>query len=340
MRIRQLVLVVFGLVAGLTLAQHSLAQGISEEPPLDPQSEAFVAALAESDSPGFHELPPAEARRAFANLAPLFGAGPEDVLVEDKKISESIPIRIYKPAGERSDQLPAIIYFHGGGWVLGNIETHDALCRRLCSQARAAVISVDYRLAPEHPYPAPLNDCFTATTYIHQHAQQMGLDSDRIVVAGDSAGGNLAAAVALKARDESGPPLLAQVLIYPALNSDGDSASYSSFANGYGLTKEGMQWFWEQYLDDRGASAYASPAKATSLEGLPATLLVTAQYDVLRDEGEAYAQRLEKAGVQVWQRRYDGVVHGFVHFAGAFDRGQQALAEIADELKRLFRNDK
>lgn len=340
MRIRLLALVVFGLFVGRGLAQNSLAQGAPDEPPLDSQSEAFVAALAESESPGFHELPPAEARQAFASLAPLFGAGPQEVIVEDRKISESIPIRIYKPEREKSGPLPAVVYFHGGGWVLGSIETHDALCRRLCSQSAAAVISVDYRLAPEHPFPAPLNDCFTATSYIYQHARQLGLDSDRIVVAGDSAGGNLAAAVALKARDESGPPLLAQVLIYPALNSDGDSASYSMFADGFGLTQAGMQWFWEQYLGDHGASAYASPSKATSLEGLPATLLVTAQYDVLRDEGETYAQRLDKAGVQIWQRRYDGVVHGFIHFAGVFDRGQQATAEIAIELQRLFRNDK
>lgn len=312
------------------------AQESQTVPPLDSQSQAFVAGLAESRGPGFHEMSPVEARRAFAGLAPLFGTGPEDVSTQDRKLDDTTTVRIYKPKSSDSNRLPVIVYFHGGGWVLGSVETHDALCRRLCSESQAAVVSVDYRLAPEHPFPAPLEDCFSATKYIHQHAAELGVDANRIAVAGDSAGGNLAAAVALKARNESGPPLLAQVLIYPVIDSDCNTASYSSFADGYGLTKESMQWFWKQYVGDRVTNVYASPSKADTLKGLPETILITAQYDVLRDEGEAFAERLKDAGVAVTHRRYDGVVHGFVHFAGAFDRGKQAITDVAAQLKRIF----
>ena len=333
MRSLQPQILVLALLA--LFSAKSPAQEKATVSPLDADSRAFVAALAESQAPGFHELPPVAAREAFASLTELFGKGPDDVTAKDSQF-DGVPVRIYKPKGNSSNKLPVILFFHGGGWVLGSIETHDALCRRLCSESQAAVVSVDYRLAPEHPFPAPLDDCFNATQHVHQHAERLGLDADRIAVAGDSAGGNLAAAVALKARNAPGPRLRAQVLIYPAVDSDCDTASYTSFADGYGLTKESMQWFWKQYVGEGTRNVYASPSKAKTLRGLPETVLITAQFDVLRDEGEAYAKKLENAGVTVSHRRYDGVVHGFVHFAGAFEKGKQATSHVAQELKRIF----
>jgi acetyl esterase len=318
--------------------QPIIGQEKSVEPPLDIQSKAFVAALAEQKGPGFHEMPPAEARKAFADLTPLFGTGPDDVSVQDQEFG-TVPVRIYKPkdaASEPSVDLPVVIYFHGGGWVLGSIETHDALCRRLCSESKAAVVSVEYRLAPEHPFPAPLDDCYDATQYISNHAHELGLDAKRLVVAGDSAGGNLAAAVAFKAKNTKGPSLRAQVLIYPAIDSDCASKTYSSYASGYGLTRDSMQWYWKQYVGDRQTGVYASPSKANSFTGMPETIIITAQYDILREEGETFAKKLKDAGVVVNHQRYDGVIHGFIHFAGAFDQGKKATTNIADQLKAMF----
>jgi acetyl esterase len=331
MRTHSLLYIVFAICTSSLIAQERLA-----EPPLDAQSQAFVNALADNKSPGFHELTPVEARQAFASLTNLFGIGPDDVMTEDRTFGDT-PVRIYRPKAKVSKAaLPAILFFHGGGWVLGSIETHDALCRRLCSETQAAVISVDYRLAPEHPFPLPLDDCFAATDFAAKHASELGLDAERIVVAGDSAGGNLAAAVALKARDLSGPKLRAQVLIYPAMDSECNTESYSNFAEGYGLTKQAMFWYWKQYLGDGPANIYASPSKAHTLTGLPETILITSQYDVLRDEGELYAKKLREAGIEVSQRRYAGVVHGFVHFAGALEQGKTATTDLAKHLRHIF----
>jgi acetyl esterase len=232
--------------------------------------------------------------------------------------------------------LPAVVFFHGGGWVLGDLDTHDALCRRLAKQANCAVVSVNYRRAPEHRFPAALDDCYDATSFVAKNSSELGIDAKRLVVAGDSAGGNLAAGVAVRSRDEHGPAILAQVLIYPSLDAGCDSPSYAAYASGYGLTKADMQWFWRQYLEDEVGNALAVPSKLEDLRGLPPTFILTAEYVVLRDEAETFARQIRAAGGKVRLRRIGGTIHGFVHFAGKFDAGLQATSEIAQELASFF----
>jgi acetyl esterase len=322
-----------------TSAAYSNQSGAKAQPPLDSQCAAFLKGIADQGLPGWEAMSPVESRKVFSSLDQLFGTGPSEVLVEDKVMEAGFPLRIYRQSTTNAPKmLPVVMYFHGGGWVLGDIQTHDALCRRLCYFAKCAVVSVGYRLAPEHPFPIPFDDCYSATKYIESHAKELGMDSSRLVVAGDSAGGTLAAAVALRSRNSMGPRIQAQVLIYPALNPECDSSSYRDFGEGFGLSKASMQWFWKQYLGGgREVNSYAAPSTASSLAGLPRTILVTAQYDILRAESEEFAAKLRAAGVTVDHQHYDGMIHGFVHFAGAFDKGQQATLEIANSLRELFR---
>jgi acetyl esterase len=304
-------------------------------PPVDPQCQAFLDVIKVAGGPSWEEMGVAQSRLTFDALDAVFGTGPADVQATDLKIDGRIPIRVYRRDAE-VETSPVLVFFHGGGWVLGNLNTHDALCRRLCSQAQCVVVSVDYRLAPEHVFPAALDDCYAAVGYVASQGNELRIDPTRLIVAGDSAGGNLAAAVAIKARNESDTKILAQVLIYPVLDRGCDSASYQSLAEGYGLTRDDMKWFWRQYAGDAESGVYLSPSQADSLRGLPPTVVITAQYDVLRDEGEAFAQQLSAAGVNVDHRRYDGAIHGFVHFAGAMDIGMRATKEIAQDIRRLF----
>lgn len=299
--------------------------------PLNPQAQAFLDAIAANNPPGWEELSPQEGREAFAGFVELFGEGPALTRVEDHTLSGDVRIRLY--ADDDDGPQPAVMYFHGGGWVLGNIQTHDALCRRLAKASRCAVISVDYGLAPENPFPKPLDDCYLATTEIASHAAEFNINADRLSVAGDSAGGNLAAAVSIRSRDDDGPSIKLQVLIYPVVNPDFETESYQRFATGHGLTRASMQWFWQQYIGDREAGPLAAISKADSLQGLPPAHIVTAEYDVLRDEGESLARQLVAAGVRTTSKRYDGNLHGFVHFAGMFDDGLQAAEDIGLVLK-------
>ena len=281
--------------------------------PLTTQAQAFLDALAEQDRPPWEELSPQEGREFFNGLGDIFGEGPELDYVEDKVIPGDVSIRVFRD--DADTPRPAVMYFHGGGWVLGNTETHDALCRRIAKSSGCAVISVDYAISPENRFPKALEDCFAATTHVADSAGEFGIDPDRIAVAGDSAGGNLAAALTLKIRDEGGPAVNLQVLIYPVIEPDFQSESYRQFATEHGLTRTTMQWFWDQYLGDQPAGPLAAPSRAASHTGLPAAHVITAEYDVLRDEGEAYARQLEAAGVPTTCKRYDGNLHGFVHFA-------------------------
>lgn len=309
--------------------------GTPQEPPLHPQSQGFLEAAAEQNTPRWFEMEPGDAREMFNDLELLFGKGPADVTTTDQRVGERIPIRIYR-ASQVTKPSPVVVYFHGGGWVLGNLETHDAVCRRLADFTPCVVVSVDYRLAPENRYPAAFDDCYEVTRYVAGNAGSLQIDPDRIVVAGDSAGGNLAAAVALKAHNDSGPALLAQVLIYPALDDDCNSESYARYATGYGLTRDDMQWFWNQYRGDSDGAVYFCPAEADSVAGLPPALIITAQYDVLRSEAERYAERLRQAAVPVELKRYDGMLHGFLHFAGFFDTGLEATRQLAADLRERF----
>jgi len=238
----------------------------------------------------------------------------------------AIPVRVYTPAV--SGVFPLLVFFHGSGFVLLGLDSHDDLCRRLCIGADCVVVSVDYRLAPEHKFPAAPDDCLAATRWAVDHASDWGADPARVAVAGDSAGGCLAAVTALRLRDEDGTALKAQLLFYPVTDYPSvPPASYRTYGSGYGLTEPGMRWCWEQYLAEPvdGAHPHASPLRMESAAGLPPTYVVVAQYDVLRDEGEAFARRLQAAGVSTQSRCADAMNHGFLKYAGVID---EAGAEL------------
>jgi acetyl esterase len=247
-----------------------------------------------------------------------------------------IPVRVYRPS-EESD-LPVLVYLHGGGWAICSIETHDVTCRELANGAGCVVVSVEYRLAPEHRFPAAVEDCYAALGWVAGHAASLGGDPARLAVGGDSAGGNLAAVVALLARERGGPRLCHQLLVYPITDHAFDTTSYRENAEGPLLTRETMRGFWGLYLarEEDGRNPLASPLRAPDLAGLPSAHVITAEYDPLRDEGEAYAKRLAAAGVPVVQRRYDGMIHGFFGFTAQIDRAGEAVADAARELRRGF----
>jgi acetyl esterase len=281
-------------------------------------------------------MPPPEARSLFQALRSL--GAKEPVARVESTILDGVPCRIYRPSLERP--LPALLFFHGGGWVLGSLETVDGFCRRLAKLSECVVISVDYRLSPEHKFPLPLDDCYRATAEVARLSSELGVDAGRIAVGGDSAGGNLAAAVCLRARDEAGPAIAFQLLIYPITDASFETPSYLENAEGFGLSRETMIWYWDQYLASPAdaASPLASPLRASDLSGLPPALVVTAEYDVLRDEGEAYAARLLEAGVSSVLKRYDGMIHGFLPMAETFATARLATAEVAAGLRdALFR---
>ena len=303
---------------------------------LDPQASAFLAAVAELNSPKYEDLPADEGREIFTNLSDFFGTGPEAASQQDVAVPGGSNLRLYRAAGQGPQ--PCVMYFHGGGWVLGNIETHDTLCRRISAQAGVTVISVEYRPAPDDVFPAAINDCYDATRYVSDHASTLQIDRSRIAVAGDSAGGNLAAAVSLKARDEEAPPIHSQWLIYPITDANTETNSYQKFADGYGLTKDLMAWFWDQYVpnvEERG-HPLASPLRAASLCGLPPTYLLSAGYDVLYDEGQAYAERLRDAGIPVTEQAHPTMLHGFLHTSEPFDEAVTAMSQLTSAMKGLF----
>ncbi len=245
-----------------------------------------------------------------------------------------VAVRIYTPAGAGSERLPALVWFHGGGWVFGSLDTADFTCRGIANRAGCRVISVAYRLAPEAKFPAAVDDCFAVTKWIADHAADLGVDADRIAVGGDSSGGNLAAVVSQLARDQGGPSLAFQALVYPITDHSFDTPSYRDYGDGYFLTRDAMVWLWTQYLEkvDDGTRSLASPLRAATLAGLPPAIAVTAEFDPLRDEVEAYAARLTADGVTVELVRYDGQIHGF--FGNAMiDDGISALDRVSAALR-------
>lgn len=308
--------------------------------PLDPQAAAYLQQLAATGAPPYTSLSAQEARRAHAARAVLQGPPPPVTDVEDRTIpgpGGTLLLRLYRPQG--AAPFPALVYFHGGGWVIGSIETHDNLCRQLTRAAGCIVVSVDYRLAPEHRFPAAAEDAYAATCWVAEHARELGLSPDSLAVGGDSAGGNLAAVAALMARDRGGPALAHQLLIYPVTGSDFDTASYEENATGYGLTREGMVWFWDHYLPPDGGDRrdpYAAPLYAPDLRGLPPAMVITAEFDPLRDEGQAYAERLRQAGVPVVSRCYPGMIHSFFPLGAVLDRAREAVADAGAGLRAAF----
>jgi acetyl esterase len=245
----------------------------------------------------------------------------------------TLRVRVYRPLS--TELLPVVIWFHGGGWVVGTLDSHDPVCRALANRTPCVVVAVDYRLAPEAPFPAAVEDSWAATQWVEREALKLGGDASRLVVAGDSAGGNLAAALALRARD-SGLDLALQVLVYPVTDSDLDSESYLRLATGLNLTRAKMEWYWEQYLGGAdGSHPEASPLRAPDLAGVAPALVQTAEHDPLLSEGEAYAARLAEAGVPVTLTRYEGVIHGFIRMPALVAEADFALAEIASAVAAL-----
>ncbi len=307
--------------------------------PIDPQVQAFLDDIARLGLPQLHELPPTKARALAAADPESFGPAEPVAETHDRTIpgpNGDIPIRIYVPEG--TGPFPVFVYFHGGGWVVGSVATHDATCRQMANAAGSIVVSVDYRLAPEHKFPAAVDDAYAATAWVFDNAKSLGADPRRVALGGDSAGGNLAAAVCLMARDRGSFCPVLQVLIYPILDYNLNTPSYLENAEGYVLTRATMEWFWECYLEEEedGSHPHASPLRAEDLSGLPAALVITAEYDPLRDEGEAYAARLREAGVPVTLTRYDGMIHAFFRRTAQFDKAKAAMREVADAMKRAF----
>ena len=304
--------------------------------PLDPSLKIVLDQL--TGGPKLHELAPQDARRFFDEMQ-LPMAEISVAKVEDRRIpgpSGEIPVRIYIP--DVQGPLPALVYFHGGGWVIGSLETHDPSCRELANRVGCAVVSVDYRLSPEHRYPAAAEDCYAATRWVAENAGGLGVDPARIAVGGDSAGGNLSAAVALMARDRAEPGLCYQFLVYPVTDADFTRPSYRENATGYLLEAATMEWFWSHYVPDpaRRVEPYCAPLRAESVAGLPPALVITAEYDPLRDEGEAYARRMQEAGVVTTCTRYDGMIHGFFAMGMIAEAARNAMEEASEALRRAF----
>jgi acetyl esterase len=304
-----------------------------------PQTRQMMELL-EANYPRGEVLGAAEARRRLAeSVKPLVGTGEPVAKVEDMTIpgpAGDLPVRVYWPSAE--PDLPVVAFFHGGGFTIGNCDTHDGTSRAIANRSGAIVMSVEYRLAPEHTFPAPLDDCYAAAAWLAANAASLGGDGSRLAVAGDSAGGNLAAAVALRARDAAGPRIAFQLLVYPVtdLSSSRDRhESQRTNATGYFLTHTQMEWFRSQYLrdDSAGDDPLASPLVADDLSGLPPALVVTAEFDPLRDEGEAYAARLREAGVPTTLRRVDGVFHGFFSMIGLIPGSAEAVDAAGTALR-------
>ena len=307
--------------------------------PLNATLSNILEQMAAANTPPLESMTPADARQFYLALRPMAGE-PEPVgEVAERKIpgpGGDIPVRIYKPEGP--GPFPMLVYLHGGGFVIGSIETHDPLCRLLTNAAGCITVSVDYRLAPEHRFPAGLNDAYAATAWASANATILGGQNDLIAVGGDSAGGNLATGVARMARDKGTPPILYQLLIYPGTDWGLDRPSYVENGEGYFLTKNAVAWFWSQYVEDEAdrTDPLASPLRAEDLSNLPPALVVTAEFDPLRDEGEAYALRLQEAGVAVDAIRYDGMIHGFFQMTGVLGEARTAVDAAAAKLRAAF----
>ena len=305
--------------------------------PLDPEVQAVLQQMEEAGAPPLDEITPGMAREAFAGMVALQGE-PEAVAdVDNREVpgpAGSIPIRVYHPAAAASPG-PALFYIHGGGWVIMDLESHDPICRALANGLGCRVVAVHYRRAPEDPFPAAVDDCFAVLRWIADHGAEIGVDPTRIAVAGDSAGGNLSAAMTLLARDQGGPVIRAQVLHCPVTNHAFETPSYKENADGYFLTAELMHWFWGHYVSDDadGRNPLASPLQAADHSGLPPALIQTAEYDPLRDEGEAYAERLRRAGVPAEYTLYPGVVHDQWLMMGVVPKGRAALDEAVSFLR-------
>ncbi len=317
-----------------------MPESITRSERLHPEVRALLEMMDAQGAPPLETQDPIEARNMRLEPMKMLSGEPEALgRVEDLVIPSpdgGLPVRVY--ASEPGGIRPALVYFHGGGWVFGNLDTHDAVCRALAKESGAVVISVDYRLSPEHKFPAAVDDAQAATQWVAAHAESLGIDARRIAVGGDSAGGNMATVVAMRCRDAGGPALAGQVLLYPVTDlSSFDTASHRELGEGYFLTGGAMDWFTGHYLAsaDHKRHSEVSPLLAPDVSGLPPALVITAEFDPLRDEGEAYAERLKKAGVPVTVSRYPGMIHGFVSMRGVLSGGRQAITETAQFVRTM-----
>ena len=303
--------------------------------PLDPQLRELLDQMAELGPP-INERPVEEVRAQAAMMAAMSTRPAQAPATEDRTIpgpGGDIPVRIYRP--DVAGTLPLIVFFHGGGFVIGDIESHDPICQQFAAQVPAVVLSVDYRLAPEHPFPAPVEDCWAATVWAADHAAELGADASRVAVAGDSAGGNLSAVIARRARDAGGPPIAFQLLIYPATDMTRSFPSHKENGEGYLLTSDAIDWFMGHYFPEEASQVEpdASPHFVTDLSGLAPALIITAEFDPLRDEGEAYGEALRAAGVDAQVTRYDGMIHGFYGMDALIDGAKRANEDAISALR-------
>lgn len=311
--------------------------------PLDPQVQEVVDEVNAVEAPSLWDRPIAETRKDFDTLVlGLAAPGPEVGRVENRTIPGPhgpIPLRLYWPDGsDKKKPLPVYINFHGSGYVVLGLDTHDHVCRAICKGADCIVVGVGYRKSPEHKFPKPADDCWASTVWVAKHCAEFGGDPKRIAVGGDSAGGCLATVVAQRAKAEGGPKLVFQLLVYPVTDTREDTASYRTYAEGYLLTAELMHWFFDCYFNNEAekATVTAAPIRAKDLSGLPPALLMTASHDPLYDEGVAYAEKLRKAGVPTEYVNYQGHIHGFWTATGRFDIAAKAHAAAIAALRRAF----
>jgi acetyl esterase len=304
--------------------------------PLDPEVAPLLEFFKELGMPDPATAQPAEMRAAMGAM-PV--ENPTAVgAVEDRNVTGpggKLPVRIYRPEG--AAPAPLTLFYHGGGWVIGDLDSHDEFCRQLCAGAGTVVVSVDYRLAPEAKFPAAPEDCYAATCWAVEHAAELGADGNRLCVSGDSAGGNLAAAVSIMARDRGGPTITHQLLLYPVTDVNFETDSYRDNGDGYFLSRDMMRWFWGHYLVDesQASDVLATPLHA-NLTALPTATVVTAEYDPLRDEGIAYAQALAAAGVAVEHRGFDGMIHGFVTMPLGLTQTAVALEYVCQRVRNAL----
>jgi acetyl esterase len=311
--------------------------------PLDPDAELVLSMMRAAGRPPFESLSPAEAREAYANSRKVLQPEREDVAESRDTTAPGphadVPVRLYRPIGtEASDVLPALVYFHGGGWLLGGLDSHDVACRCFANAAKCRVVSVDYRMAPEHKYPAAVVDCAAATRFVFDNAPALGIDPARVAVGGDSAGGNLAAVMALMARDGALPPLAFQLLIYPATDMLMTTVSARTVTEGVPLTAATMRWFIDHYLrvPADGREWQASPLRASDLSGTAQALVLTCAHDPLCDEGIAYARRLEQEGVRVTHLHFSDQAHGFMSMGRIIRAADTAIDMMAAALRKAL----
>jgi acetyl esterase len=306
--------------------------------PLDPDAIRFFELMKQTGARPVSDMEPPEAREYYRQRTRMT-EGPAPEMAETRDLSAPgpagpIPLRLYRPHGAPAEGAPALVYLHGGGWVIGDLDTHDVLCRQIARAAGGVVIAVDYRLAPEHPFPEPLNDCLTALNWIAANGQTLGIDRSRIGLGGDSAGGNMTASACIHARDH-GPSLRCQILIYPSTDMLNRHPSRVALANMPPLTLPVIDWFHSRYmpLPAHAKDWRASPMLAESLAGLPPALVIVAGQDPLHDEGIAYAERMKQAGVETVVRDFPGQIHGFMNMGGVMRATHEAVAEIGSALK-------